>query len=58
MMHHWKAEIELVPTLHQPHCSQYEDIGSMSPESFQAKLKLAEEVDNDMYWLEKQIRNL
>ena len=36
----------------------YEDIGSMSPEVFQEKLKNAEEVDDDMYWLEKQLRNL
>ena len=36
----------------------YEDIGSMSREVFQEKLKNAEEVDDDMYWLEKQLRNL
>ena len=36
----------------------YEDIGSMSPEVFQEKLKTAEDVDGDMYWIEKQLRNL
>ena len=36
----------------------YEDIGSMSPEVFQGKLKTAEDVDDDLYWLEKQLRNL
>ena len=36
----------------------YEDIGSMSREVFQEKLRLAEDVDGDMYWLEKQLRNL
>ena len=36
----------------------YEDIGSMSREVFLEKLKTAEDVDGDMYWLEKQLRNL
>ena len=36
----------------------YEDIGSMSPEVFQEKLKTAEDVDGDMYWIEKQLKNL
>jgi len=36
----------------------YEDIGSMSPELFQEKLDKAEGVDGDMYFLEKQLRNL
>jgi len=36
----------------------YEDIGSMSPEVFQERLNKAENVDGDMYFLEKQLRNL
>jgi len=36
----------------------YEDIGSMSPEVFQEKLQNAEDVDGDLYFLEKQLRNL
>lgn len=36
----------------------YEDIGSMSRATFQEKLKNAEEVDGDMYWLEKQLKNI
>ena len=36
----------------------YEDIGSMSTLVFLEKLKNAEDVDGDMYWLEKQLRNL
>ena len=37
---------------------EYEDIGSMAPEVFDEKLKLAEEVNGDMYWLEKQLRSI
>ena len=36
----------------------YEDIGSMSPEVFQKRLNKAENIDGDMYFLEKQLRNL
>lgn len=36
----------------------YEDIGSMSPEVFQKRLENAEEVEGDLYFLEKQLRNL
>ncbi len=36
----------------------HEDIGSMSQKSFQEKLKNAESVDGDMYWLEKQLKNI
>ena len=37
---------------------EYEDIGSMSKEIFLEKLNKAEEVDGDMYFLEKQLRSL
>ena len=37
---------------------EHEDIGSMSKQVFMEKLKTAEEVDGDMYWLEKQLRNI
>ena len=37
---------------------EYEDIGSMSRSVFMEKLKNAEDVDGDMYWLEKQLRNI
>ena len=36
----------------------YEDIGSMSRQVFLEKLNLAEEIDSDMYFLEKQLRNI
>ena len=36
----------------------YEDIGSMSQQVFQERLNKAEDVDGDMYFLEKQLRNL
>ena len=36
----------------------YEDIGSMSSEVFQERLNKAEKIDGDMYFLEKQLRNL
>ena len=36
----------------------YEDIGSMSQDVFQRKLQNAEDVDGDLYFLEKQLRNL
>ena len=36
----------------------YEDIGSMSKSVFLQKLENAEEVDGDMYWLEKQLRSI
>jgi len=36
----------------------YEDIGSMSKQVFLEKLNQAEEVDGDMYFLEKELRNL
>ena len=36
----------------------YEDIGSMSQEVFQERLQNAEDVDGDLYWLEKQLRNI
>lgn len=38
--------------------SRYEDIGSMSKQSFSKKLEEAEDIDGDMYWLEKQLRNI
>ena len=37
---------------------EYEDIGSMSREVFLEKLQQAEEVDGDMYFLEKQLRSI
>ena len=36
----------------------YEDIGSMSKEVFLEKLSMAEEVNSDMYFLEKQLRSI
>jgi hypothetical protein len=36
----------------------YEDIGSMSRSVFQERLKQAEEIDGDLYFLEKQLKNL
>jgi len=36
----------------------YEDIGSMSKRIFNEKMQMAEEVDNDLYFLEKQLRNI
>jgi hypothetical protein len=37
---------------------EYEDIGSMSRSVFMEKLRNAEDVDGDMYWLEKQLRSI
>jgi DNA primase len=37
---------------------EYEDIGSMSRKDFLEKLSLAEEVDSDMYFLEKILKNI
>jgi hypothetical protein len=36
----------------------YEDIGAMSRETFEEKLNKAEEIDGDMYFLEKQLRSI
>jgi hypothetical protein len=36
----------------------YEDIGSMSRAVFKQKIEIAEEVDNDLYFLEKQLKNI
>jgi hypothetical protein len=36
----------------------YEDIGSMSKAVFKQKIEAAEEVDNDLYFLEKQLKNI
>ena len=36
----------------------YEDIGSMSREVFHEKLQNAEEIEGDLYFLEKQLRNI
>ena len=36
----------------------YEDIGSMSPESFKNKLSLAQPIDNEMYFLEKMLNSI
>ena len=37
---------------------EFEDIGSMSRQMFLEKLKLAEEIDSDIYFLEKQLRSI
>ena len=37
---------------------RYEDVGSMSKESFQIKLNSAESMDGDLYFLEKLLKNL
>ena len=37
---------------------EYEDIGSMTQNVFVQKLKNAEDVDADMYWLEKQLKSI
>jgi|TARA_R100000908_G_scaffold64820_1_gene50168 hypothetical protein len=36
----------------------YEDIGSMSPETFKDKLRLSVPIDNEMYFLEKMLNNI
>ena len=36
----------------------YEDVGSMTRSVFLEKLNMAEEIDNDMYFLEKQLKNI
>jgi len=36
----------------------YEDIGSMSRRVFQQRLQNAEDIDNDLYFLEKQLKNI
>ena len=36
----------------------YEDIGSMSPQSFKNKLSLAQPIDNEMYFLEKMLNSI
>jgi DNA primase len=36
----------------------YEDIGSMTKEVYHEKLRMAEEVDSDFYFLEKQLRSI
>ncbi len=37
---------------------EYEDIGSMSREVFLEKLQNAEDVDGDLYYLEKQLKSI
>ena len=36
----------------------YEDIGSMNPESFQAKMKMAFPISSDIYFLEKMLKSI
>ena len=36
----------------------YEDIGSMSASEFNKRLQEAEDIDNDLYFLEKQLKNI
>ena len=57
---HWiiKSMMKYDLEVKKVNIGEYEDIGSMSQEIFLEKLKTAEEVDSDMYWLEKQLRNL
>jgi len=57
---HWiiKSMLKYDLEVKKINVGDYEDIGSMSRQVFLEKLRTAEEVDGDMHWLEKQLRNL
>jgi len=44
--------------IHKVPIDDYEDIGSMSPETFRDKLKLSVPIDNEMYFLEKMLNSI
>jgi len=57
---HWiiKSLLQYDVEIHKVPIDDYEDIGSMSRETFQQKLELSEQVDGEMYFLEKMLNNI
>ena len=44
--------------IHKVPIDDYEDIGSMSPETFKEKLQQSELINSEMYLLEKMLKNI
>lgn len=53
-----KSLLQYDVEIHKVPIDDYEDIGSMSPEAFSRKLDCAEEIDGEMYFLEKMLKSI
>jgi len=53
-----KSMLQYDVEIHKVPIDDYEDIGSMSPETFRQKLDCAEEIDGEMYFLEKMLKSI
>jgi DNA primase len=53
-----KSLLQYDVEIHKVPIDDYEDIGSMSPDTFRQKLDCAEEIDGEMYFLEKMLKSI